>query len=193
MNEIEEAIKIIKQGGIVIFPTDTAFGIGCRIDDEKAVKRLFDIRRRPLTQAATALFDTVERVREFVLPFSLEVENLMKEHWPGGLTIILPCQTSKVPNLVRGGGNNLGVRIPDHEVVWQLVKGVDVPILGPSANFHGEKTPYKFEELDKHLLKLVDFVLEGKTKGGQLPSTVVDCTDTHWKIVRQGTIRVIYD
>lgn len=188
MNEIEQAIAIIKQGGIVIFPTDTAFGIGCRIDNEIAIERLFNIRKRPNIMATPVLFDSIERVRKYALSFDSKVEQLMIDHWPGALTVVLKCQTSKVPSLVRGGRETLGVRIPDHEIVRQLIRGADVPILGPSANFHGGKTPYDFKTLDKRLIKLVDFVLEGNTKGKRVPSTVVDCTRRPWKIIRQGEV-----
>lgn len=188
MNNLEKAIEVVKQGGIVIFPTDTAFGIGCRIDDEKAVERLFNIRKRPSEMATPVLFDSIDRVRKYALSFDSKVEQLMEEYWPGGLTIVLKCQTSKVPVLVRGGGNALGVRIPDSKIVWQLIKGANVPILGPSANFHGGKTPYDFKALDKRLIKLVDFVLEGKTKDQGIASTVVDCSKKPWKIIRQGKV-----
>ncbi|MBI4098094.1 MAG: threonylcarbamoyl-AMP synthase [Candidatus Levybacteria bacterium] len=187
MNSLEEAIKVVRQGGIIIFPTDTAFGIGCRMDNEKAVKRLFEIKKRPREQAVPVLFDNASRVEEFVLPFDSVIKKLMKKYWPGALTIVLPCKTSKVNALVRGGGKTLGVRIPDHKVPMELIKGANVPILAPSANFHGEKTPYIFEELDKALLKRVDFVIEGEA-GGSLSSTVVDCSRQPWEIIRQGAI-----
>ncbi len=187
MNEIEQAVTIMKQGGIVIFPTDTAFGIGCRMDNEKAVERLFKIKKRPQTQATPVLFDTMSRVEEYVLPYDASIRRLMKKYWPGALTIVIPCKTSKVPFLVRGGGKTLGVRIPDHNDPIQIIKGVGAPLLAPSANFHGENTPYIFGELDKRLIKLVDFVVEGKTYGS-LSSTVVDCSGRPWKIIRQGAI-----
>lgn len=188
MDNIEKAIKIIKQGGIVIFPTDTAFGIGCRLDDEKAVERLFAIRKRPQSQPTPVLFDTIDRIKKYVSPFDFEVKQLMQKYWPGALTIVLKCQISKVPFLVRGGGKTLGVRIPDHQIVWELIRGVNVPILGPSANFHGGKTPYDFKALDKELIKLVDFVLKGKTKSQGIASTVVDCSQKPWRIIRQGKV-----
>jgi L-threonylcarbamoyladenylate synthase len=190
MNNIEEAIKVIKEGGIVIFPTDTAFGIGCRVDDEKAVERLFEIRKRPPAQATPVLFDSLERVKEYVLQYDEAVEKLMNKYWPGALTIVLPCITSKVPSMVRGGGTTLGVRIPDHPVVLELVRGAGIPILGPSANFHGELTPYTFDTLDKELLKLADYYLEGKTKGIGLASTVIDASTKPWKIIRQGAVKI---
>lgn len=189
MNEVGQAIKIIKTGGIVILPTDTAFGISCRMDDERAIKKLFKIRKRPESQATPVLFDSIDRVKEFVT-FDSSVEELMIKYWPGALTIVLKCDTSRVPDLVRGGGENLGVRIPDHLIPRRIVEEVGVPILGPSANFHGEQTPYKFEELDKSLTKLVDFIVEGKTKGENLASTVIDCTEKPWRIIRQGAVKI---
>jgi len=188
--QIKQAIEVLRQGGIVIFPTDTAFGIGCRIDDERSIERLFNLRKRPTAQATPVLFDNKERVKEYLLPFDSRIEEMMDKYWPGALTIVLPCIIDKVPNLVRGGGPNLGVRIPDHPIVWDLVKGVGVPILGPSANFHGEATPYAFEALDKELIKLADYTIEGKTKGLGLTSTVVDASKTPWEIIRQGSVRL---
>jgi L-threonylcarbamoyladenylate synthase len=190
MNDVEKAIRIIKDGGIVIFPTDTAFGIGCRVDSENAVKKLFKIRKRPVNQATPVLFDSVEKVREFVLPFDSKVGDLMNDYWPGALTIVLKCKTAKVPSLVRGNTETLGVRIPDHEIPKQIIKGAGIPILGPSANFHGEETPYEFEDLDNDLIKLVDFVIEGKTKENRLASTVIDCTKDTWNIIRQGAVKI---
>lgn len=188
LRQVEKAVKVLKTGGIVIYPTDTAFGIGCRIDSEESVKRLFEIRKRSEKKATPVLFDSIEKVSQFVLPFDSKVKKLMEKHWPGALTIVLPCQNSKVPSLVRGGGNNLGVRIPDHIVPRQLIRSIGVPIIGASANFSGNTTPFSFEKLDKRLIKLVDFVIEGQTNGDGLTSTVVDCSALPWKIIRQGSV-----
>jgi len=187
MSDLKKAIEVIKQGGIVIFPTDTAFGIGCRIDREDSVNKLFEIRKRPKEKAMPVLFDSVGRVQEYLRPFDKDVKRLMQKYWPGALTIILNCKTDKVPSLVRGGGETLGVRIPDHKLVLSLINGANVPIIGSSANFSGEKTPYSLVGLDKRLIKLVDFVLEGETRGKRA-STVIDCTKTPWEIIRQGDI-----
>lgn len=189
--DIEKAIKILKNGGIIIFPTDTAFGIGCRIDNKTAIKRLFEIRKRPEKQAVAVLIDSLEMVQGYLLSISEEVkEKLIKRYWPGALTIILPCRTDKVPKLVRGEGTTLGVRIPNHEVTRAIIREVRVPILGPSANFHGEKTPYIFSDLNPELIKLVDFVVPGETSLVRQPSTVIDCSQKPWKILRQGAIKI---
>lgn len=185
--KIDKAIGIIRQGGIVIFPTDTAFGIGCRIDNEESVKKLFAIRNRPETQAAPVLVSSIEMAKEYLQEFPKEVEELMNKHWPGALTIVFPCKTEKVPSLVRGGGETLGVRLPNHPIPQELIKGVGVPILGPSANFHGKKTPYRFEELNQELVRKVDLVLEGECMAGNI-STVIDGSTQPFKIIRQGAV-----
>lgn len=184
---VQKAIEVLNNGGIVIFPTDTAFGIGCRIDNERSVQRLFEIRKRPSTQAMSALVSSVEMAEKYVQISEKVKEQLMKQYWPGALTIILPCDLEKVPHLVRGGGSTLGVRMPNHADLLEIIKEVGVPILGPSANFHGEKTPYSFEDLDKDLIKLVDFVLPGECSMGNV-STVIDCSQKPWKILREGAV-----
>ena len=194
MEKIEKAIDVLNEGGIVIFPTDTAFGIGCRIDMEDSIERLFNTRRRPGTQATPVLVSGTEMAEQYLEEIPREVlEKLIRPYWPGALTIVLRAIKEKVPSLVRGGGDNLGVRMPDSKIALELIKGTQVPILGPSANFHGDRTPYEFSQIDKELIKKVDFVLEGSTKGNNLASTVIDCTVKPWNILRQGVLEVKID
>ena len=186
--DIQQAIKVLKNGGIVIFPTDTAFGIGCRIDDEEAVRRLFKIRKRPTNQATPVLVESLGMAQEYVKAISQAViDKLIKPYWPGALTIVLPCKIEKIPEPVRGRGKTLGVRMPNHQIALALVKGVGVPILGPSANLHGKKTPYRFEDLAQKLVKLVDYVVAGECTLEQ-QSTIIDCSEKPWRIIRQGAI-----
>ena len=184
---IIEAIRVLRHGGIVIFPTDTAFGIGCRMDDKNAVNRLFAIRKRPLTQATPVLVASEAMALAYYINPSEVVRRLMKVHWPGALTIISHCRTSLVYSPIRGGGKTIGLRMPDHEAALALIRGVGVPILGPSANFHSYPTPYRFEDLDPDLINFVDLVVPGKCKTGNA-STVVDCSVTPYRIIRQGVI-----
>ncbi len=189
-SDLNKGVEILKKGGIVVYPTDTAFGIGCRIDDVKAVERLFKIRRRPITQAVPVLVNSIKMAKKYLLsPLPINVRHLMDRYWPGALTIIYPCRQDLVPSLVRGKGKNLGVRMPNHEVPLKLISAVGVPILGPSANFHGQMTPYKYGELDPKLLELADYVIPGKCQIGQT-STVIDCSKHPWKILRQGAVEI---
>lgn len=190
MDKIIEASKILSQGGIVIFPTDTAYGIGCRMDSHSSVKRLFEIRKRPFTQAVPVLVDSITMAKHYYLPpLPNNVRRMMEEYWPGALTIIYKCDIKKVPALVRASRSSLGLRMPDHEVPLALIRNINVPLLGPSANFHGDKTPFSYQELDKSLIRQVDYLLEGECKLHQA-STVIDCQKKPWKILRQGKITV---
>jgi L-threonylcarbamoyladenylate synthase len=190
MDAVAKAVHILKNGGIVIFPTDTAFGVGCRIDDEKAVKRLFTLRKRPETKAVPLLVSSLHMAQEYVKEIPQEViEKLITPYWPGALTIVLKSRIDKVPGLVRGGGETIGLRVPDHLTTLALIDGVGVPILGTSANFAGEQTPYNFESLDTGLKKLVDFVVPGECHQREA-STVIDCTKIPWQILRQGRVTI---
>ncbi len=186
---LKYAIEVFKNGGIVIYPTDTAFGIGCRIDNRKAVDRLFAIRKRPVTQAMPVLVSSISQALPYLDSPSDIVRHLMKTYWPGALTIITPCKINTIYSPIRGGGKTIGIRIPDHPDIRSVIAAVGVPILGPSANIHGEKTPYAFEDLDPVLTKQVDYVLRGTCKEKNA-STVVDCTVDPFRIVRQGAVRL---
>ncbi len=191
MNEnIDIAVNILNKGGIIIFPTDTAFGIGCRIDRKDSIEKLFQIRKRPSSKATPILVNSLEMVKNYVHEIPKDVEEeLINRYWPGALTIVLKAKTEKVPNLVRGEGENIGLRMPNNEVALEIINKINVPLLGPSANFHGEKTPFEFKDLDKDLIKLVDFVLDGECTIKNA-STVIDCTKKPWEILRNGAIDI---
>jgi L-threonylcarbamoyladenylate synthase len=186
---VKKAAEIIRNGGIVIYPTDTAFGIGCRIDNAKAVEKLFEVRRRPLTKATPVLAASLEMLEPYIQPINDEVINkLIKPFWPGGLTIVIKCNQDAVPPLVRKE-DTLGVRVPNHLTTLELINMVGVPIIGTSANFPGDPTPYHFGDLDPELIALVDYVVPGETFTKEA-STVIDVTQNPWKILRQGAVTI---
>ncbi len=184
---IQRAISVLNSGGIIIFPTDTAFGIGCRIDKPDAVDRVFAVRKRPVTQALPVLVGGMDRALPLYLQPSDIVRRLMKTYWPGALTIVDACRTELIYSPIRGGGKTVGLRHPKHEVLQQILFGVEVPIVGPSANMHGEATPYRLEDLNPELTSKVDFVVPGVCPVGKV-STVVDCTVSPYRIIRQGAV-----
>lgn len=182
-----KALEIIKNGGIIIYPTDTALGIGCRIDNPVAVDRLFRIRKRPRAMAMPVLVGSVSMALTYLDSPSDIVRRLMNQYWPGALTIVAPCKKNLVYSPIRGGGRLVGLRMPDHQTILEIIKGAGVPVLGPSANFHGEATPYSTRDLNPDLIKLVDYVVPGVCTLKQA-STVVDCSVDPYKIIRQGAV-----
>lgn len=190
MNEnILKAIEVLENGGIVLLPTDTVFGICSRIDKQESLERLFKIKKRDEHQAVPILVSSTDMVKQYVEVFDGKVEKLMEDFWPGGLTIVLNAKKEKVLPLVRGDGDTVGLRIPDMLSVFQIIDRLGVPIVGTSANFHGKPSVAKWQELDPELVKLVDFVLEEDSLGGTA-STVVDCSVYPWKILRQGAVNI---
>lgn len=188
-NELHKAVEILNDGGIIIFPTDTAFGIGCRIDKESSIQNLFELRKRPQEKAVPILVSSIEMAKEYVKNIPFDTQTLIDSNWPGALTIVLPAKLDKVPELVRGGGTTVGIRMPNHKITLELIEKAGIPILGPSANFSSEKTPYKYDDLDPALIKKVGFVLNGETSEGNV-STVIDCSTIPWRIVRQGAVKI---
>ncbi|MCL4359750.1 L-threonylcarbamoyladenylate synthase [Patescibacteria group bacterium] len=186
---IKKAVRVLNAGGIIIYPTDTAFGIGCRIDRPESVDRLFALRKRPRTQAVPVLAGSEAMALPYFDHPSDIVRRYMKLYWPGALTIIYRCMKEMVYSPIRGGGETAGLRMPNHETALAIIRGVGVPILGTSANFHREKTPYRSEDLDPEFVKLVDLVVPGETSAGQA-STVVDCSVKPYKIIRQGAVKL---
>lgn len=185
---LEKTVRVIEGGGIVIFPTDTAFGVGCRIDDKKAIEKLFKIKNRSKEKAVLVLASSIKMVQQYTEEIPQSVRPLMKKYWPGGLTIILKANNN-TSQLITGGTKTIGFRIPGNRTTLELIRKVGVPILAPSANFSGDKTPYNFKDLDKKLISLVDFVMPGRCKIKK-QSTIVDCSQEKWKILREGAVRI---
>ena len=182
-----QATEVLKNGGIVIFPTDTAMGMGCRIDDKEAVKRFFSIRRRSETKPTPVLVSDIEMAKEWVDRIPEKTRTILEKYWPGGLTVVLNSKDTRVSNLVKGGGDSLGVRMPDYPGLLTIISHLNVPIIGSSANFAGEQTPYSQKELDPELVSLVDYVLPGGALGKQV-STVLDCRQEPYTVLRQGSV-----
>ena len=177
--QIKKAVRILKSGGIVIFPTDTVYGIGCRYDHKVAVSRLYKIKKSPASQPFPILVSNLDHVKDLAI-INKKGEELMKKYWPGALTIVLQSKKSQ---------EKIGFRMPDSLLIKSLIDGVSIPAIGTSANFHGSKSPKSYEELDLDFTKLADFVLKGECQLG-VESTVVDATVNPPKILRQGAVKL---
>jgi L-threonylcarbamoyladenylate synthase len=184
---VQRAIEVVRQGGIIIYPTDTAFGIGCRMDSTKSVDRLFSIRKRPRSQATPVLVSSREMALSYFDTPSDVVRRFMESYWPGPLTIVAPCNINSIYSPIRGNGPSIGLRMPNHPVPVGIIDAVKIPLLGPSANFHGDPTPFRFEDLNPALTTLVDYVVPGICSV-QSASTVVDCSVSPYHIIRQGAV-----
>jgi L-threonylcarbamoyladenylate synthase len=186
MSEIDKAKEVLLNEGIIIYPTETVYGIGCLLKYPKSIKRLYKIKKREPTQPTSVLFPSLTSAEEYV-EFSLQAKKLAERFWPGPLTMCLPSKKNLV-EAVLGPDNTLGVRVPSNEWCLELLKGLNEPILAPSANFKGGQPARRFAEIDKELIQLVDYVVPIEP-GGLNPSTVIGFSgDSGYNIIRPGEI-----
>jgi len=196
LKDLKKAVTIFKNGGVVIFPTDTVYGIGCRFDDQKATERIYQIKKTPKNQKFPILVSSIGQVRKLAKVGKV-AQKLIEKYWPGGLTIILPSRHPERERRIysdssatpQNDTSKVGFRMPDSDFIRSLINKVGVPIIGTSANFYGQMPAKSFKDLDPKLVGLADFVIKGECQGG-IESTVVDVTVDSPKILRKGAVDI---
>jgi len=183
---IDKAVEILRSGGVIIFPTDTVWGMGVAADNPAAIKKFYKIKKREKNKPTAVLVADLAQA-ETLGQFSDQARDLAKKYWPGALTIVALCKTQLIHSPIRGNGASVGLRMPNHPTLIRVISAIEVPLLGPSANFHGDATPYRFEDLNPALTALVDYVIPGICSV-QSASTVVDCSTDPYRIIRQGAV-----
>lgn len=185
--DIDKAVSILKAGGVIIFPTDTVWGIGASLERLEAIRRLYQIKKREKNKPTAVLVaDIIVTNRLGVI--TPEAKTLVDKYWPGGLTLVVKARTS-VPGEILGPAGTVGLRQPDHKLVLGLLGKLGTGLVTASANFTGEAAPLSKELIDQTLMKQAKMVLEGKA-GGKRPSTVVDITQKPFKIIREGEVKL---
>ena len=187
MEEIERAAEVILSGGVVLFPTDTVFGIACNAFDDGAAERIYQIKGRPSKKPLPVLISDYADLVELTETPSLLEGRLIKAFWPGALTIVLE-KKKDLDYRVFSGLDTVAVRMPDSEVVRALIREAGVPLATTSANLAGRPTGLSLEEIDSEVLDSVDFVLESSSKLSGEASTIVRVVDGRIEILREGAI-----
>jgi L-threonylcarbamoyladenylate synthase len=185
--QVEQAATILKQGGIVAYPTDTVYGVGAAINIEPAVARVYQIKERPHSRALPILLADKSQIADVAEVVPLLAWRLADKFWPGALTMVL-LKSESVPNIVTGEGKSVAVRIADHPVPIALVRGLGVPIAGTSANLSGSPSALTAEEALTQLGDRVDLIIDGGRCPGGRESTIIDLTRDIPLILRQGPI-----
>jgi L-threonylcarbamoyladenylate synthase len=171
INRLKKAVKTLKTGGVIAFPTETVYGLGALLKNKKAIARLFAIKRRPRTKPLQVLVASLKQAKELGI-FNKKALELAVKSWPGPLTLIVKKKRT-VPKIVTGGKLTVGLRIPDHKLALELIKECG-PLVATSANKAGEK-PALTARQAKKLLPEIDYVLSGRAGSGK-PSRVIDAT-----------------
>lgn len=187
MREVQKVVDILRNGGVVIFPTDTIYGMGCDINKPKAVNRVAKIRGINLEKANFSfVFYDLSHIADYTKHLSNEVFKLMKRNLPGPFTFVVEANNN-VPKIFKARKKTVGIRVPDNEIIRTIVKELGNPILTSSIHDEDEILEYTTdpELIHEKYEHLVDAVIDGGY-GDNEPSTVVDCTSDTFEILRQG-------
>ncbi len=185
--EIDRAAAIIRTGGLVVFPTETVYGLGANALDPVAVAKIFAAKGRPSTNPLIVHVANAEQIPPLVESWPIAARELAEKFWPGPLTIVVP-KSSLIPDIVTGSGPTVALRCPNHPVALALLNAAGVPIAAPSANRSGELSPTTAEHARKSLTGKYDILLDGGPCPGGLESTVVEITASGVRILRPGLI-----
>lgn len=182
---IEAALQVLRQGGLVAFPTDTVYGLGALAFYESAVQAIYAAKGRAEEKAIPVLIGDISDVDKVALDLPQKARRLAERFWPGPLTLVVRKQ-DMVPAAVSADGT-VGVRVPHHRVATALLQ-VTGPMAVTSANISGEASPCTAEEVLAQLGGRIDLIINGGRTPGGIPSTVVDCTREGLPILRAGPI-----
>lgn len=181
------AVDCLKKGGVIIYPTDTVYGLGCDIYNSNAVERICKIKgMNPKKANLSILFSDFSHLSDFTSPIETSTFRVMKKALPGPFTFILKAN-SNVPKIFKHKKNTVGIRIPESNIAREIVKELGSPIVTTTIHDTDEIIAYTTdpEIIYERYKNIVDIVIDGGF-GNNMPSTIVDCSDGDFEVVRQG-------
>jgi L-threonylcarbamoyladenylate synthase len=184
---IEEAVLKMRSGGVIVFPTAQLYGLGADALNSHAVLKVFQIKRRHLQKALPVLIGDMAQLSRLVITIPLYAKSIIKKFWPGNVTLICDALAS-VPSVLTAGTGKIAVRMAGHPVASALVREMNGPITGTSANLSGFPGANAISQIDPALAKEVDLILDAGILGGGVGSTIVDVTHDVPAIVREGSV-----
>lgn len=184
---IQQVVEVLKKGGIIIYPTDTVYGLGCDISNAKAIERIAKLRGIKVEKAnfSFVCYD-LSHISDYIKPIDNATFRVLKKALPGPFTFIFNA-SNKVPKLLSSNKKTVGIRVPNNNIARCIVKVLGNPILSTSIHDDDEIVEYStdpeliYEKYKNH----VDLIIDGGY-GNNVPSTVVDCTNNDFEIIREG-------
>jgi L-threonylcarbamoyladenylate synthase len=188
-NEIERAAQIVREGGLVVFPTETVYGLGANALDASAVRKIYALKGRPATSPLIVHVASIEQAKELAAEWLPEADRLARQYWPGPLTIVVPKKRT-IPDEVTAGLPTVGLRMPRHPVALELIRLAGVPIAAPSANRFTQLSPTTAEHVRHAFGQETPFLLDGGPCEVGLESTVIAVTREGLEVLRPGMAHV---
>ena len=184
--QVENGVKILKEGGIVAFPTDTIYGLGADAFNPKAVEKIYEVKKRPGHLSFPLLLADISQITVVAQSPSGIALFLARRFWPGGLTLVLP-RANSLP-LYLTNGTSVAVRVPNHWVCLTLIQHLGSPVIGTSANISGKPSVLTADEVKLQLGDKIDLIIDGGRCPGGRESTIVDVTSEVPVVLRRGII-----
>jgi tRNA threonylcarbamoyl adenosine modification protein (Sua5/YciO/YrdC/YwlC family) len=187
LKAIEQVAEVLRKGGIIIYPTDTIYGLGCDITNQKAIERICRIRGiKPEKANFSFICSDLSHISDYIKPIDTTIFRLLKKALPGPFTFIFNA-SNNVPKLLSSNKKTVGIRVPDNDIAREIVRILGNPILSTSIKDDDEVIEYSTdpELIYEKYEHLVDLVIDGGY-GGNEPSTVVDCTSGDFEVIREG-------
>ncbi|MFA7227470.1 MAG: L-threonylcarbamoyladenylate synthase [Melioribacteraceae bacterium] len=182
---IRHAAEIIKNGGLVAFPTETVYGLGADGLNPIAVAKIFEAKKRPAFNPLILHIADKDWLQKYSATRNKKIDRLIYKFWPGPLTLVLP-KTGIVPGIVTSGNPTVALRMPDHPVALQLIEESGTPIAAPSANKFGHLSPTEAAHVAKYLGDRVDMILDGGKSSVGVESTIIQFHDDEFYLLRPG-------
>lgn len=183
-----EIVNAIRKGKIVVFRTDTVYGMGTNALNKNAVKKIYEIKERPMYKPLIVLISDINMLNELVDSISITEKKLIDAFWPGSLTIKFKKKENALPDIVSAGDEYIRIRLLENDFAYHLVKKAKIPIVAPSANLSGSFTGTKIENIINELGEKVDYIIDSGNIESDIPSTIVEVNNENVIIIREGKI-----
>ncbi len=187
---IEKAVEVLKEGGVIIFPTDTVYAYGCDINNKHAIEKIYWIKRIGRNKPLSFMFSDISGISEYARNISDRAFKIMKKAFPGPYTLVFKA-TRLVPRIAITNQKTIGVRIPDNNIALDLVRALGRPIMSASVNSVSGEYIVEPKDLEKIYRNEVDLVIDAGPKVSR-PSTVVDLTEGEPVVIREGKGEIFF-
>lgn len=187
MSEIQQAVEVLRSGGLVAFPTETVYGLGADATQAEAVERIYEVKGRPTTNPIIVHVADIERARRYAVQWPEAAQKLAEQFWPGPLTLVVP-KSPQIVDQATAGLKTVGLRVPNHPVALELLRAFDGAIAAPSANRSARVSPTTAQHVRDELGDLVQLVLDGGPCEVGIESTVLDLSGDMPRILRPGMV-----
>ena len=188
-SDISKAIELLNKEDVVAIPTETVYGLAGNIYSEKAIRKIFEVKQRPLFNPLIVHIPSIDHLKKIVREFPVKAQKLAEAFWPGSLTLILPKRLN-IPEIVTGGKDTVGVRIPNHPVTLSLLKQLSFPLAAPSANPYNRISPTSSDHVKAYFENTLSMVLEGGECKNGIESTIIGFENNEAILYRLGGISV---